>query len=690
MSGVGSSSPPLGAGDGGRASRAPGLVISVLGGIGLSYGGRDLRLANRKARAMLAYLALSDTGTERRERLAGLFWGDSSEQNARTSLRQVLFELRETLEPLGCQALVAGRQDVGLKPDGFSTDLAAILRELAEGEVPELLFTQSRTAETLMAGYEDLSPLFHDWVVAARRAGHDRLLRLLEGGYEKQSLQRRQRRRMAEAALLLDPVHEAACRTVMRMAAEDGETGAALKSYARLYDVLGDELDMEPSAATQDLLVQIKQGYFDAVSSATDAAAAATPREAGMSAPSRASLSHAGAPIVAVLPFRTIGPDPISSYFAEGMVEDTVCMLATLREPVVISSNSTRRFRDQEVGFDRIGQELGAGYVVSGSIRQAGTRLRLAVELVEAANGAVLWGSTYDADVPQLFDAQEDIAARIARALVPRLRDAELRRSKGQRPEDMTAYHMMLQARDLMFRLEPAPFEQAGKLLQRAVAIDPGYSPTHAALAGWYSVRLGQGWSPDADADTRELEAMARAAISLDSSNGRALAMLAHNRTILRREYDEALDLFDRALGAAPNDAEALMWSSPTFAYIGRADEAVRRAERAIALSPQDPLLFRYEHFLCIGHYANGDYAQAAQWGRRSLRGSPHYVSNLRMTAAALAGLGQLDEARPLVEKVMELQPSFRVGPMIAHQAFRDEGKRQLYGRHLVEAGLPP
>jgi DNA-binding SARP family transcriptional activator/TolB-like protein len=698
MSGVGSSSSPPGAGGGG-ANRAPGLVISVLGGIGLSYGGREVRLANRKARALLAYLAMSETASERRERLAGLFWGDSTEQNARTSLRQVLFELRETLEPLGCTTLTADRQDISLAPDTIDLDLGNVLRELGHGEVPEHLLTQSRIADTLFAGYDDLSPMFKEWVVSTRRAVHDRLMRALERGYDNAGLQRRQRRRMAEAALLLDPTHEAAGRAAMRLAAEDGETGAALRAYATLYDALGEEVDMEPSAPTQDLLVQIKQGRFDAppaapvapVTALAPPPAPAAGEEAARALPlARISLSLAGAPTVAVLPFRSIGPDPISGYFAEGIAEDTICMLATLREPVVISSNSTRRFRDQEVALDQIGRQLGAGYVVTGSIRASGQRLRLAVELVEAASGMVLWGGAYDAETPQLFDAQEDIAARIARALVPKLRDAELRRSRGQRAEDLTAYHMMLQARDLMFRLEPEPFEQAGEMLRKATALDPGYSPTHTALASWYSIRLGQGWSADPTADSRALEQMARIAVSLDSGNGRALAMLAHNRTILRRAYDEALGLFDRALGSAPNDAEALMWSSPTFAYVGEADEAVRRAERAIALSPQDPFLFRFEHFLCIAHYAAGDYEQAVHWGRRSLRGNPHYTSNLRMTAAALAGTGRPQEAQPLVSKVLELQPSFRVTPMIAQQAFRDEGKRQQYGRHLVEVGLPP
>jgi tetratricopeptide (TPR) repeat protein len=227
-------------------------------------------------------------------------------------------------------------------------------------------------------------------------------------------------------------------------------------------------------------------------------------------------------------------------------------------------------------------------------------------------------------------------------------------------------------------------------LLQRAIKLDPGYAASHATLADWHSIRIGQGWSRNVEADTQALEAMARTAISLDSSNGRALAMLAHNRTILNRHYDEALELIDRAAHTSPNDAEVLMWSSPTFSYIGEPGEALRRAERAIALSPEDPFLFRYEHFLCIAHYAAGDYGAAAHWGRRSLLANSRYTSNLRMTAAALVGLGRASEAEALVKRVMQLEPNFRVGPLIARQAFRDNSRREQYGRHLLDAGLPP
>jgi DNA-binding SARP family transcriptional activator len=667
-----------------RQQNAPRLAIAVFGGVHTSFGGRELPLPNRKARALLAYLALSETGHERRERLAGLLWPDTTEKNARASLRQVLLDIRQVLGPFAFQAIISRRDNIELVPGAIELDVTLMLRDIAAGIAPQGLLIRSRAVETLLLGYEDLSPMLKDWVLASRARLQEQLVRALEQSYENDLFPRRQRRRLAEATLLIDPLHEAACRVVMRITAEDGEIGQSLRAYTELYNALGEELDMEPSAATQELVAEIKQGRFDKPSQP------AAPRIEQTSGNLRdVEVPYAGAPVVAIMPFRSLGPDPIPSYFAEGVVEDTIRLLTALHEPVVISSNSTRQFRG-EVDLQQVGRGLGAGYILSGAVRAAGPRLRLSVELADIRSGAVLWSSAYDASEPLLFDAQDDIASNIARTLVPRLRDAELRRSRGQRSEDLAAYQLMLQARELMFRLEHPAFEQAGSLLREALIRDPGYAPLYAATADWYSIRIGQGWSSDRDADMRALEAMARSAIAMDSANGRALAMLAHNRTIYRREYEDALNLIDRALGASPNDAEALMWSSPTYAYVGNTVEALRRVERAIALSPQDPFMFRYEHFVSIAHYASGAYEEAAYWGMQSLRANPLYTSNLRFTTAALVGLGRPAEARQLANKVMELDPGFRVSPMIARQAFRDDARREQYGRHLLDAGLPP
>lgn len=406
--------------------------------------------------------------------------------------------------------------------------------------------------------------------------------------------------------------------------------------------------------------------------------------------PAAIAPRQGGVPIVAIMPLRVSGGDPALTSLADAVLEGVVGALSRLREPVVISANSTRHFSTAGVAPAEIGERLGVGYVASGSLRRAGNLLRLNIELAEAETAAVLWQRSFDLEQEASLEAEDMIAAVIAYSLAPRVNEAELRRSRRRAPGDRAAYHLLLEARLLIFRMQRGSFEEAGDLLRRVIAMDPSLASAHATKADWHSLRIGQGWSADRDADTRALTEAVEAAVALDAENARALALLGHNHTILQRRYEAAKLLFERALDAAPNDAETWMWTSPTFAWLGDGQEAVRRAARAIRLSPCDPLLFRYEHFRSIGHYAAEEYEAAVEWAARSRAGNPNYTSNLRMMAAALVALHRREQARQLAREVLEREPGFRVGPMIALQAFRDEAARQRFGDQLIEAGLPP
>lgn len=405
--------------------------------------------------------------------------------------------------------------------------------------------------------------------------------------------------------------------------------------------------------------------------------------------PSPPPTGLGGVPVVAVLPLRLPQPDAALALFAEGVVDGVVGMLARVQEPVVISANSTRRFTDAAPDLAAIGARLGAQYIASGTLRRTGAGLRLTMELAEAARGTVLWQRSYDLAEAASTEAEDRIAAVIAHTLAPRVQEAELRRSRAAEPRDLGAYHLLLQARRLVFRLEQGSFEAAGVLLREAAALDPDFAPTHASLAEWYSLRIGQGWSASRDGDAQALQAAADRALALDAGLARVLALLGHSHTLLSRRYDQALALFSRALDAAPNDSQAWMWSVPTHAYIGETDAALERATCAIALSPDDPLIFRHQHFRSIAHHAAQDWAAAAEWGLKSAAANPHYTSNLRMLAASLVALGRVGEARHHAQASLRLQPDFRVSLLLPRLAHRDPEARARYGRQLIAAGLP-
>jgi TolB-like protein len=404
----------------------------------------------------------------------------------------------------------------------------------------------------------------------------------------------------------------------------------------------------------------------------------------------RCAVGMGGVPVVAVLPLRLLQPDAALSLFAEGVVDGVVGVLARLREPVVISANSTRRYTKDAPDLGVIGARLGAQYIAAGSLRRSGAGLRLAVELSEAATGIVLWHRTYDVPEAATTQTEDRIAAVIAHTLVPRVEEAELRRSGAAHPHDLGVYHLLLQARRLIFKLGRESFEAAGMLLRDAAAREPDFAPTHASLANWYSLRVGQGWSPAPADDTLELEASAERALALDAGQARVLALLGHTYTIRSHRHDAALALFDRALDAAPNDSEAWMWSAPTHAYIGEAAAALERAERAMALSPEDPLIFRYQHFRSIAHHASQQWGAAVEWALKSAVANPHYTSNLRTLSGSLIALGRHAEAKRHAQELLRIDPGFRVSKFIERHPYRDPEARARYGRQLIEAGLPP
>lgn len=670
------------------------LRLAVCGGLQLSVerpdgSSRALPLPNRKARAMLAYLALAERMQASRDQLCGLLWGEVADRQARTSLRQALFETRLALGDHADNLLIGRRDEVALAPDRVTTDLGELIATLREGTPQEGADGVAAGTSLLLSGYDDLSPMFRDWLNTTRRAQSARLMQALEQAYGRTDLPSSRRRRLAELTLRVDPVNEAACRVVMELAARAGETGVALRAYSQLYAAMDAELDMEPSDATQALVAAVKSGMFDQAARAEPAEAAPPPPHPAPERLPAQPLNQSGIPVVAVMPFRPLGPEAAPGYFAEGVLEDVVGQLTGLREPIVISSNTTRRLTAPDLDTSAQAQRVGANYVVTGTTRVADGAIRLSVELADARSDVVLWKHGYTVNSPACFDVHDDIAARIAYTLMPRIQQNERLLGRRRPPENMTAYQLLQQARERMFVLTPESMRQSLELLERARRLDPHYAPIHIALANCHSLLLGQHWSVDQQDDLDRMYDAIRAAIECDSALGTALAMLGHRRAITQRDYLAAISLIERATETAPNDAETLMWGVSAIAFAGKANQAIARGERALSLSPDDPFRFRMEHFLSIAHYVAGDYDAAAALGLQSFARNSNYHSNTGFTAASLAGAGRLADAREIAAVFCKADPTARVSKRLDGFPFPTEEERLRYGHHLVLAGLP-
>jgi len=396
-----------------------------------------------------------------------------------------------------------------------------------------------------------------------------------------------------------------------------------------------------------------------------------------------------GRPSIAVLPFRDDGEANGDSYFGNGIVEDIIGAFASLHELLVISRGSTIRYRGIIVDVCEVGRELNVTYALSGSVRRAGPRLRVSVELAETAHGSVVWANHFDGNSQDLFLLQDQIASRVVSTIAPQVREAELRRALRKRPDSMEAYDYVLRALAQIYRLNPDDFGEARTWLEKAITLDPGYATPYALLAIWHSIRFGQGWSPDPAADQAEVMRLASAAVERDGLDAMALALCGHAKSILLHEFDEAIRLFDRALAASPNSAIAWIRSSPTYSYLGDSGEAIRRAQQGLRLSPFDPHIFFAHTILGLAHYVAGDYEEAARWGRIAREENGQFTANLRILTASLGALGRPDEAREVGQALLTVEPRFEVARFIANYAIRDADRSERLAGHLRLAKLP-
>jgi TolB-like protein/class 3 adenylate cyclase len=393
-------------------------------------------------------------------------------------------------------------------------------------------------------------------------------------------------------------------------------------------------------------------------------------------------------PSIAVLPFRTLGAKPEEAYFGEGMVDDIIYALAGVRGLLVISRTSALAYRNEPVDLQRIGQELGVRYVLSGSVRRADRELRITAELADVETGSLIWVDRYDGELSGLFDLQERIATRIVWSLAPHLREAELKSARRKRPENMNAYELVLQGIELLYHMNPTDFARAGALLRQAIAADDNYATAYTYAALWQVHQINQGWTTNVEADSKEAARLAEAAVDRDPADGFALAIRGHTQAVLFRNYRGATEFFDRALKAAPGHAMAWTLSSGVYSYTGQAKTAIERAEMGLRLSPLDTQSFFYLLFLALAHYVNGTYDESIIWARKSAGLNPRLASNLRWLIASLVASGNLDEARQCAMALLEVNPRFRLSAYAGWCPLEPDLRRELLAR-LHSAGLP-
>jgi adenylate cyclase len=415
-------------------------------------------------------------------------------------------------------------------------------------------------------------------------------------------------------------------------------------------------------------------------------------------APERAAKSNTGGrkshvlhekPSVAVLPFANMSNDPEQEYFADGIAEDIITALSQIKQWLVIARNSSFAYKGRHVDIREIARELGVRYVLEGSVRKSGNRIRITGQLIEAESGSHLWADKFDGDLEDVFALQDQITESVVGAIEPSLRLAEIARSKRKPPTDIGAYDLFLQALPHLYSIRPEPNLQALKLLHQALELDPNYAPALAYLAWGYQERVTRAWGAYGDDDAATAVAMARQAISADRDDPLVMVLAGFALIMVARDYDVGLEAVNRAREINPNIAFVSFLVGGALMVTGYPEEALPNIEDAIRVSPGDPGAFFFHSAAAMCHLMCGRPAEAWEATKRSARIYPGWDTTYRVMAPALVQLGRMEEAKEAVAKLRELAPHLSVSRLRECWPIRDKDSLNMMLEGLRAAGLP-
>jgi TolB-like protein len=396
-------------------------------------------------------------------------------------------------------------------------------------------------------------------------------------------------------------------------------------------------------------------------------------------------------PSLAVLPFQNLGGDPAQGYFADGMVEEITTALSRISGLFVIARNSSFAYKGRNVDVRQVARELGVRYVLEGSVRKAGDRVRITGQLVEAATGAHLWADRFDGTLEDVFDLQDRVAEAVAGAIEPRLRRAEVERARRKPTDSLDAYDLYLRALPHVFAYTAADNREAMWLLDRALALDPNYAVARAFEAWLCGQRYIRGWVLDEVADAADrlaAESAARRALADGAEEPTALTVAGVVLALIAGDHAAGLAALDRARALNPNSAIAWGFGATVNCFAADYSAAVAHAERALRLSPLDPMRYYPLVALACAALFTGRAEDAVRYAADAIQANPGFDVPYCLMIAGLVELGRMDEARTAAARLMTVYPNFTIARR-RRANYRDS---QAFGRYLAaleKAGLP-
>ena len=618
---------------------SPRFTLAILGRLELSGPNGAVEMPGRKATCLLAYLACTAPQPQQREKLAALLWGSHFEAQARQNLRQALFHLRRTL---GADAFILGEAEVSLAPGSLSCDAVQLQALVQQGSREAIAEAIDLYKGRLLADVAVAEEGWSVWLSAEQQRLEELALSTVIrfGESELASGRGEGALEAARRALAINNLREDAHRLGIKALASEGRTAEAQKLYRDLAKLLREELNTEPDRKTKALIEGLRDG---------------THRTGAIDDPVPAAFDGmaecAGKPCIAVLPFRNMSDaKQAGDYFADGIADEIIVALSRFHEVVVIARGSSFAFKGKELTHRKVAERLGASFVLDGTIRRSGSRIRISAELTHAASDALVWSERYDRPLADIFDLHDDISVSVAAAVAPAIRDAEIRHARGRRPANLSAYDCYLRALPFLWAGTRDDVARAIGLLRQSLTLDQMSGSTMAALA-WgliMAAPLGADSPPEARAEAQDL---ARRAVELDATD--AFAHAVYGFTLLRRADENEQGRLHCEEATRLNPGSAFAWGTlgVIASMAGDYENAVECLDRALTLSPFDPMLHLWMTGLAASNFALGRHETGIVWARKSIQQNPANGMGHRLLAANLAVAGRVDEARTVTSR---------------------------------------
>jgi TolB-like protein/cytochrome c-type biogenesis protein CcmH/NrfG len=370
-----------------------------------------------------------------------------------------------------------------------------------------------------------------------------------------------------------------------------------------------------------------------------------------------------------VLPFENMSGDPEQEYFASGMADEIITALSRCGWLFVIARNSSFTYKGKAVDVRQVGRDLDVRYVLEGSVRRAGNRIRFGAQLAEAANGTHIWADRFEGELSDVFDLQDRMTNSVVAAIAPKLQFAEFARLKQKPAASLDAYDLYLRALQLDYEATEESLDEAIRCLDRAVSLDPTFAPAMALASFCYGERALQAWAKDFAAEAAEAVRLANRAVGLDPQNAEVLWMSAFAFTLFGGDPARGRELFDRALAINPNTAMGLAWSCLAETSLGNVAVTKERVAQALRLSPRDPREWMLTMLMGMACMWTHEFGACVAWSEKAIRQNPRALPAIRTMAVGLVYTNQQERAADMMREHLRMDPKFTISSWVRQRA---------------------